>query len=326
MSSWMLMLLSVASSSVSAEVATSPLAAFAGSQVFVQSDLSLNTLAPGLQLSPNPSAETALFFLPRFTFGEDWQLRGRLSLSVEWTNSDVTTTVREPVLSDTTLQLYYRGLPTLFGIKALVGPQVVLPSSDLSQTRTMRFSPGIVAQLSRAVPLPAGSLLLLSNLSYQRPIYGYTTPGLDQAPSYGPRCRGDLSSCVEQASGLANARDLLGWSVVILGQFGDFAPALTFSASHQLPFGFTPVPGTVNVEDPSTVRVVTAFSAFVDWSFNDWGTLEVGYNLTRSALGDDGKYGNPFFDRYQDGRLYLGLNVALDPFLVGGAEGGVVRQ
>lgn len=326
MASWMLILFGVASSSVSAEVPTRPLAAFAGSQVFVQTDLSLNTLAPGLQLSDNPSAGTALFFLPRFTISDDWQLRGRLSLSVEWTNSDVTTTVREPVLSDTTLQLYYRGLPTLFGVKALIGPQVVLPSSDLSQARTMRLSPGVVAQLSRAVALPAGSLLLLSNLSYQRPIYGYTTPGLDRAPSYGPQCRGDLSSCVEQASGLANARDLFGWSLVFLGQFGDFAPAVTFSASHQLPFRFTPVPSTVSVEDPTTVRVVTAFSAFVDWTFNAWGTLELGYNLTRSALGDDGKYGNPFFDRYQDGRLYLGLNVALDPFLVGDSEGGVVRQ
>lgn len=299
---------------------------FLGSQLFLQQDVSLTTLAPGLQLSANPTVETTLFLLPRFTVSEDWQLRGRLSLGVEWTNSDVTTTVREPVLSDTTLQLYYRGLPALLGVKALVGAQVVLPSSDLSQARSLLFSPGLVVQLSSSVEVPLGHVLFLSTVGYQRPLYRYTTPGLDQAPDYGPQCRGDLASCAEQASGLANARDLLGWSLAIIGQLGPIAPALSFSASHQFPFSFTAVPGSVAVEDPTTVRVLTSFSAFVDWSFSAWGTAELGYNLTRNALGDDGRYGNPFFDRRQDGRLYLGLNVALDPFLVEDQAGGVARQ
>jgi hypothetical protein len=62
---------------------------------------------------------------------------------------------------------------------------------------------------------------------------------------------------------------------------------------------------------------------------NSWLTPEVGYWLSRSVLNEAGQRGNQFFDRYQDMRVYVGANVAIDNVLKalegGPADSGIVR-
>ena len=71
------------------------------------------------------------------------------------------------------------------------------------------------------------------------------------------------------------------------------------------------------------------FSAWLDYNWNAWFTTEVGYWMQRAALTADGKYGNPFFDRYQDMRVYLGASFQVDNLIKqlegGSGEGGIVR-
>jgi hypothetical protein len=63
------------------------------------------------------------------------------------------------------------------------------------------------------------------------------------------------------------------------------------------------------------VRQSVYFSMWLDYNANSWFTGEIGYFMFRNVLSQDGRYGNPFFDRYQDARLYLGFNINIDTFV-----------
>ena len=80
----------------------------------------------------------------------------------------------------------------------------------------------------------------------------------------------------------------------------------------------------------SGTRQTHYFSTWLDYNFNSWFTGEVGYWLSRTTFNEAGKYGNPYWDRYQDMRVYLGASIQLDNLvktIQGGSEGeaGVVR-
>ena len=303
---------------------------FAGTQLFQQLSASTATVIRDQQRTYNPTVEAATFLLPRYAFG-DWQLRGRLVFNYELTNSDATTTQNEPRFSDTTLQLFYRNLPTVAGIQALVGAQVIAPTSPESRARTMIASPGLVAQLSRPVAhVWNGELLLLAGLTYQHPLYRYTTPELRGDWPYQFTCYGGGAGCDGQLGGLTNASDILSWALLVSGEWGKWSPALYALATHQ--FAYAPR-GITGFEAPSSsgVRQTTYFSAWLDYNANAWLTAEFGYFMFRNVLGGDGRYGNPFFDRYQDARLYVGFNLNIDNLVKeliekdSDQEGGIIR-
>ena len=287
---------------------------FAGTQLFQQLSASTGTLAAGQQLSYNPTVEAATFFLPRYTFS-DFQLRGRLVFSYELTNSDVTSTHQEPRFSDTTLQLFYRRLPTVVGFQPLVGLQVIAPTSPESRARTMYFSPGLTAQLSRTFSgIAGGELLLLGGFTYQHPIYRYTTPSTRGETPYRFSCYGGGAGCDGQLSGLTNASDIMTWTLLVAGEWGKWSPALFALGTHQFAYSPSSVAGLPESTSPG-VRQSVYVSAWLDYNANSWLTAEVGYFMFRNALAQDGGYGNPLFDRYQDARVYLGFNLNIDTFV-----------
>jgi hypothetical protein len=304
---------------------------FAGTQLFQQLSASTSTLIRSQQQSYNPTVEAATFLLPRYTFA-DWQLRGRLVFNYEITNSDSTVTRNEPRFSDTTVQLFYRSLPTLAGFQPLVGAQIIAPTSPESRARRMYFSPGIVAQLSRPVHhVLGGELLLLGSVTYQHPIYRYTTPETRDETPYRFVCYGGGSGCDGQLTGITNASDIVSWSVLVAGEWGRWSPALFALGTHQFAYAARGIAGLPNASDRSNVRQTTYFSAWLDYNANTWFTAEVGYYMFRNVLSGDGRYGNPFFDRYQDARFYVGFNVNIDNFVKEivekdeGDDSGIVR-
>ncbi|MCA9548604.1 MAG: hypothetical protein KC933_01130 [Myxococcales bacterium] len=311
---------------------------FAGSQAWFQTSLTTGTLNPGENLDYNPTVQSFLSISPRFTINSDWQVRGRIGVNYEWTDADLTTTKHVAQLTDTTLQLFYNGIPRFFGVKAQVAPMVVLPTSNASNTRTMRLSPGLMTQFSSGWEVPGnGSVMAIGQASYQHPIYGYTTPGIDEDFPYLRQCGGVTgtdASCQNQLSGLANARDILAWTLVVVGSWGDFSPGLAFQMSHQFPYTFTDVGNdriSDSVADPNGVRVSTSFSVWLDYTPLPWYTLELGYSFSRQLLDGNAQWGNVIYDRYQGGQVYLGMNFGLDTLyktLTGQAddEGGVVRN
>ena len=305
---------------------------FAGSQVFLQTSMFTGTVLKAQQQYSNPTVDQSVFLQPRYALNKDWQLRGRVVFTYEYTNADNTTTKHEPRFSDTSVQLMYRGIPAFKGIKPLVGVSLAVPTSPESRARTMLVNPGLSVQLAKTFEhVLGGEVTLLGGLSYSHPLYRFTTPGTRDQTPYAFQCYGATSSCDGQLTGTANASDSISWTALVSGDWGKWSPALFFLGAHQWAYTFSDLPGVTRLEDHTSVRQTTYFSAWLDYNFNSWFTAEGGYFMQRNVLSDDGKYGNPFFDRYQDTRVYVGFNFNVDSFVEKvvqkkqDSEGGVVR-
>lgn len=282
-------------------------ARFRGSVLYTQTSASLNVLAPALQLTRNPTVESVLVIAPRYRFAQDFELRGRVSLSYEWTNSDSTTAVNELELGDALVGLTYHGIPSfLGGTKALLGAELSLPLSKASRARTMLVAPGVSAILSHTF---VDTIELRASAAYRRPLYEYTTAGLDRPLAYARQCFGAGLGCVEQASGAANVRDALSWSLIATGTWGAFHATLWFDLAHQFPYAFQALEGVTARGDQAGVRLSTFASVAASYDFTDWVSAELSYSMARGLFNGDGSYGNPLFDANQDMRLNLGATL-----------------
>lgn len=311
---------------------------FAGTQLFTQAAMSTTAVFRNQQQEPNTTADLSFFFLPRYSISKDWQLRGRATFTYEFTNSDTTQTKNEPRFGDTALQLFYRGIPAFAGIKPQVALGVTAPTSPESRARTMVLSPALTVQLAKSFEnVGGGEIDIIATGTYSHPFYTKTTGGIRGDFPYQRSCWGAGSSCEDQLGGGANASDIVSWTAIVAGSWGKFSPAFLFNMSHQFLYTFSaendvnPQTGITasRLSNPNTVRNGSYFSFWLDYEANSWLTPEIGYYMSRSLMRADGTYGNPFFDRYQDMRVYLGANINLDNLekaIEGGdAEGGVVR-
>lgn len=306
---------------------------FADTQVFLQTTAGPTIVAPGLRQTQNPTVDSSMFLQPRMRVSDAFQLRGRLVISREWTDNDIQTRRNETRLSDTTLQLFYRKIPMVLGVKPMVAAQVMLPTSIESQSRTMLATPGLLLQLVKPIEhFLGGDALIIANTTYSHPLYRQTTQVIDGERPYRVQCFSD-NSCDNQLNGVANPSDILNWSVIALAEWGDWSPALFFLMSHQFPYQFRDLEyegrAVDRVADRPGVRNSTFFMTWLDYHANAWLTAEIGYMMSRPLLDADGTYGNPFFSRYQDMRGYIGFNFAIDrmidAFSGQAGDGGVVR-
>ena len=143
-------------------------------------------------------------------------------------------------------------------------------------------------------------------------------------------------------AGTLNPSDSLAYTFLVAGEWGKFAPALYYLGASQ--WVYSPKEVTVGefagngdqtlvtsgqAQGPMSVRQTHYFSAWLDYNINTWLTGEVGYWNSRSALTESGQRGNIFWDRYQDTRVYLGVNINIDnlmKMLEGGeTDAGIVR-
>lgn len=314
---------------------------FAGTSLFFQNNMTTGTVFRGQTQDYNPTVESSFWFLPRYAINEAFQLRARMIMSYEWTNSDSTTYRNEPTLSDTTLQLFYRKIPTLpGGIQAAVALNAGLPTSKLSRSRTMVFTPGATAQFVKPLPPVLGSDggMILASAIYSHPLYSSRNPEVvDPRPPGAFQCVGG-SGCSDLLSGTMNPSDTLSWALLVEMEWGHFAPALYYLGGHQWVYSprevLNPVDGTPvgrpEGDTPTSVRQTHYFSAWVDYNINSWMTAEVGYFHSTNAITGGGQRANPIFNPYGDSRVYLGASFQLDNLVKavqGGdhGEAGVVR-
>ena len=269
-----------------------------------------------------------------------WQLRARAIITYEYTNSDATTYRNEPMLSDTTLQLFYRKVPKLpLDIQPSLALNLGIPTSKISRARTQVVAPGVTLQLVRPFEhLFGGEGALLSSIIYTHPIYqSRTAEVLDPRPAGAFQCMGG-NGCQDLLSGTMNPSDTLSYSLLFEMQWGNWNPAVYYLGATQWaytpkevlnPIDGTPV-GSPAGFGPTSVRQTHYFSAWLDYNFNSWFTGEIGFWNSTSAINGAGERANPFFNRYGDTRVYLGASFQLDNLvkaLQGGTEGeaGVVR-
>jgi hypothetical protein len=211
------------------------------------------------------------------------------------------------------------------------------PTSPESRARTMLFSPGATVQLVKAFEhVLGGEVDLIASGVYTHPFYRKTTPEIRNHAPYAFQCVGG-TSCQDQLSGTFNVSDSISYALIVTGEWGKWSPALFYRGASQWAYQGSdvknPVDGTTVTAPqgfgPTHLRQSSYFSAWLDYNANSWLTAEVGYSLQRTALGEDGQRGNPFWDRYQDQRVYIGASFNIDNImkqLEGGAtEAGIVR-
>jgi hypothetical protein len=290
---------------------------WAGTQFFQQFGVSPDVFAPGLVQTYAPVADTFMLFQPRFTITKDWQLRARITASVEFTDNanSSTTASRTIVFGDVTPSVVFRGIPTFGGIKMLVGAGLGLPTSPTSQARTLIVNPFANLVLDRKFEKAAGGDLELTlSSTFSHPLYRYTTAGLDSDPMYQPQCfgAGDVG-CGLQSSGAANVENSLSFLLSVSQTWGKFNPGAFFLLSNQWAYQFSQLPGVTPEPNGNTnFRQSSYLNVFLDYNVTDWFTGEIGYQIQRTILNGDSKIGNPFWDPYQDMRVYLGFNIGID--------------
>jgi hypothetical protein len=310
-----------------------------GSALYNQNSISTGTIFGGQQLYRNATVESNLFFLPRYEINRAFQLRARTVLTYEYTNNDSSTYRNEPLLSDTTLQLFYRSIPKVLGFQPAVAVGAALPTSKLSRARTMIFTPSALVQVSRPIErFFGGEALILSTVAYGHPIYRAENPVVtDARPPGAFACVGG-NNCQDLLGGSLNPSDTLSYSFLFEAEWGKWSPALFYLGATQWAYRPTEAANPVDgrpIErpagfEPTSVRQTHYFSAWLDYNFNSWFTGEVGFWNSVQGLDASGQRSNIFFDRYQDTRVYLGCSIQLDNLvrtLQGGEEGeaGVVR-
>lgn len=313
---------------------------FAGSSLYITNSMTTGTIFRGQQQDYNPTVEGNLWLLPRYAISDAFQLRGRAIVTYEYTNSDSTRYRNEPMLSDTTLQLFYRKIPDLpLGIQPAVALNAGLPTSKLSRARTMVFTPGATLQLSKPFEkILGGEGMILASLIYSHPIYESANPNVvDPRPAGAFQCVGG-NGCQDLLSGTMNPSDALSYALLFEVEWGHWSPALYYLGATQWAYTPTevknPVDGTPVGRpagfEPTSVRQTHYFSMWLDYNFNSWITGEVGVWNSTSALNEAGRYANPFFNQYADTRVYLGASIQLDNLvkeLQGGSQGeaGIIR-
>lgn len=307
---------------------------WANSAIWSLVSMSTSTIFQGQRQYANPTTDAAIWMLPRYALNDAFQLRGRLVFNYEFTNSDTTVTRNEPRFSDTFVQLFYRKIPAVAGIKPQVFIQAAAPTSPESRARTMIFSPGLGFNVAKGFENVAkADVMIVGTVSYSHPIYQNQNAVVRGQRPYPLSCAGG-SGCSDLLSGAMNPSDVLVYSALVSASWGKFTPALMYLGASQWVYhpksdATVPIMGGATTTarapgdfDRANVRQTSYFAAWLDYEVNTWFTPELGYSMSRMVLTEDASYGNPFWDRYQDTRIYLGANVNVDALVDKMAGGG----
>lgn len=294
---------------------------WAGSSYFQQIGVSPDVVAPGLVQTYAPVADTFAAFQPRFSLTKDWQLRARITASYEFTdNANSTTTAsRTLVFGDLTPEIDYKGIPKFWGIRTIAALGTGVPTSAASQARTLYVSPFAKLIFDKSFEkikgMAGGDLEFIVGAIYAHPLYASKTAQLDDTPQYSASCFGGGSdaSCANQASGAANVENSLTATAIVTAKWGKFSATVLYYLFNQWTYQFQQEPGVEPEPNGNTnFRQSAYFNVGLDWDFNGWLTGEIGYQMYRTILTGESTIGNPFFDPYQDMRVYFGVNIALD--------------
>jgi hypothetical protein len=312
---------------------------WAGTALTAQTSMSTTTFARSQQLTPTDLVESWFLFTPRWTINKSFTVRGRFTLTYEWTDTAAssTTTRNEPQFGDSIVYLDYTKIPEIpkLGIKTKITGTVGFPTSKASLERSQIFSPGIGASFGKTFEkVGKGMIALGAGATWSHPVYGSTTPGMNNPRPYSPSCfsnpGGDSSSCASQIAGSGNPENIIAALFTAGGEWplgkGTFKPSTFMFFINTWDYHFKDLPGltdnghaTVNCVggncNAPVFKQATFFGAAIDYDF--WGPMkwlgaEVGYYMFRGLIDGNGHIGNPFFDTMQDMRVYVAANIAFD--------------
>ncbi|HMI86104.1 MAG TPA: hypothetical protein VK550_18545 [Polyangiaceae bacterium] len=251
-----------------------------------------------------------------------------MNLYLEFTNSDTTTTRREPVIGPTTLWASYaytfyeqNGYRTAVS----VGPWLTLPTDRAARNAGQLFGLGATGSATQSLPLarPGATALTSMRLGistiFVHPFNWATTP-----------VNGDIEQLRQDVAGRSIVSDQLrpgmnvANSLTLLFTTGvQLLPRLGFGVSYVLANSWTYAPKDVpictvqptctepaSIGEPASFRVRTWALASLDYDAFDEMTVSLGYYNLTSQLGPDGQRRNPLYS--PDARFFLTLTGNLD--------------
>lgn len=304
---------------------------------FFQQGLTINSMAPGLGQSPNPTYYHSYTLQPRLYLDGQNFLVLTQGLSIEWTDGDFTTRQFDPYFSDTTLE--WRHIEVVEGFVLLTSVRLQAPVSLPSIAAQRVLNTGLGLTIVRVFPELA-SLTLAASLAYRR-WWGMSNVTVAR----------DSSQCQDLASGSRGPTALQDGSLDSCGTSGAFTTerdrflggltlsiqpisGLTLSTQYfyTLAIGndVTPYDG---IEPQSTdhFRPAQYFSANIAYDFLPWLNVLLGYQ-TGSGFArmqqEDGTYLTPFWDP-MNSEVYIAATFVLDGIyeaLAGGEDDGLTPE
>ena len=124
---------------------------WAGSEISLKHSFSVGSLMPDREPDFNPVLVQSLSIDPVCRLTDAWRLVGHLGVETELTNSDVTSSEREPLLEDASVTAGYRwpAQGWAYGLQPSLSFRLALPTSkeSIARERIAGFAPG--AKLAR---------------------------------------------------------------------------------------------------------------------------------------------------------------------------------
>jgi len=268
--------------------------------------MTTRTFSPDAQLTYDPTVSLNMRVVPRFYLTDTLFLRVRQDLNVELTNSNFDTYARQPLLSDTVVDLMRPALVNVEGFVVTAGLRVTLPVSIASRYNNQIAGTGFVANLSYAIPSESLHLNILFDVSYTHNWTSTNVPTFFSDANN--RGDGGTTICPGGANGCPT-----GWFTNVSDAFL-FGPTLLWvpdgeklniSATYYwlprlaLPLGTQTVDtatGSVSLTDAETHwRMFQFFGVSVAYDVLPWMNLSASYGTFTTQLSPNAKLRNPLW-------------------------------
>jgi hypothetical protein len=321
-----------------------------GSILLFDQSVTTQTLGVGADYqSYDPTYELWFALKPRYTYYQNENKTTSLAVALwanlylELTNSDTTTTQREPLLGPTfvstslTQTLFER---SDYKTSLTVGPRLTLPTDKESRNSGRYFGLGATAGLTQAVPLNGKDAPAFNGLSFgissiyahpfNRAIVPTTTqddivglPRQTTAPrtvQVGDRLVPEFATGSDALRNAMNVKDSLSISFSGNAQLAPkMALGLSYVISNSWTYWAQPVnqidiatgPAPVqSIDNPTNHRVGTWALASLDYDLIDEMSMSLGYYNQTNQIGPDGQRRNPLWS--PDARFFFTLSGNLD--------------
>ena len=286
-----------------------------GSAITYRNEVSALTLDKGAEPNYNPHYNMVWSFGPRFHVHEKLWFSSNVSVSREITEADSTTFANEAILSDLQFAMgsSYRVPVAKIGISGSLGASV--PTSKVSQARTLYTSLSGSLGLSRTFPVLSG-LSLSYSLRGARNLHEFTTSETE-TPRIGA-CDVASGECDPFLNtGVRNAQWRMSNSGTIGIEFVEWLGlSVTAGIAHSwlYPSDIDQTQISLEVEDPRELRYGMFQVVEIHSSPMPSMGIALGMSTASAHRGPDQKPRTPFFNR--DTTFYLSLTLDIDGLVV----------
>jgi hypothetical protein len=306
------------SAATSEEQTEQQLVPYRGTSIIYENSFTAISLDPNYDPDYNPSYVMSFAFNPRYYIYD--QLSARLGFSVdqELTDSDMTQSQYEPVISDISLGFTYSPFYTIpvLELKLGAGVSFGFPTSKMSQARTLYFSLSPSLSIRRGFDV-LGGLQLSYNFRYTKNFNKYTGSVSEDSLFPCPSTLADRTECFNM--GRRNPSMSFNNSFDVQIYWLDrLYTSLSFGINSTLLYPVEEATaetlgGPVSV-DPSAENTDYrgSFSYGLEVGYDAWDFLSfaLGVSTSNSQLRDDGTYYEPFFNRYST--IYFDIALSVD--------------